>query len=127
MINAKLTKKELKDGMTYFCGYCAIQDAVKWLPEIGYNSGVYGWNCTAYACGALVLVTGYRPAGWRRLTREDCERLNAAACNAGRLPGALTDAEYVGMTPQALAVIAEMARIHQERNDLEWQKVKGVS
>lgn len=125
MLHTGVTKKELRGGLTYYCGYCAIDDAVKWLPECGYNAGVYGWNCTAYAAGRLVLVTGYRPAGWRRLTREECERLNAAARNAEKIPGIQEEAERFGQTPGALAVIAELAAIHQERSDAEWKKVEG--
>lgn len=119
MFNTSITMRDLKEGMTYYCGYCAIEEAARWLPVIGHNSGVYGWNSTIYACGALALVTGYRPQGWRRLSREECERLNGAARNGERIPGAAEMADVLGMTPQALAVIAELRKIHQERNALE--------
>ena len=115
MLRAKLTNGVLKDGVTYYCGYCNIEEAVRWLPEVGYSYGVYGWNATAYACGNVILVTGYRPAGWQRLTPQECERLNAAACNARRIPGAEADAERFGLTPEYLAICAEMTAIRRER------------
>lgn len=117
MLRAEITQKTLRDGITYYCGYCDIQDAEAWLPEIGYSCGVYGWNATAYACGYVVLVTGYRPAGWQRLTREECERLNAAARNARKIPGIEAEAERFGLTPEYLAICAEMSLIRSERRE----------
>lgn len=117
MLRTEITQKALRDGNTYYCGYCDIADAVAHLPEIGYNYGVYGWNSTAYACGNVVLVTGYRPAGWQRLTSDECERLNAAARNARRIPGIEAEAERFGLTPEYMAICAEMAHIRRERSE----------
>ena len=114
MLRAELTQKVLRDGMTYYCGYCAIDDAIRWLPEVGYNYGVYGWNSTAYACGNIVLVTGYRPAGWQRLTPQECERLNAASRNARKIPGIEAEAERFGLLPEYLAISAELSQIRSE-------------
>ena len=79
MINGTFTRNALREGLTLYCGYCAIEDAIRALPEIGHNYGVYGWNCTVYAAGQYAVVTGYRPAGRYRMTANDIERLNAAA------------------------------------------------
>lgn len=125
MLPAELTKKALKDGRTYYCGYCDIEEAVRYLPEIGYNSGVYGWNCTAYACGRFVLVTGYRPAGWRRLTREECHRLNAAARSGPQISEDIYIADLLGLTPQAVHVMEEMNRIHLERCEARYAAANG--
>lgn len=115
MLTAEITQKALREGRTYYCGYCAIEEAVQWLPEIGYNHGIYGWNATVYACGNVVLVTGYRPAGWQCLTPEECERLNAAARNARSIPGIEAEAEHYGLLPEYLAICAEMAAIRSDR------------
>ena len=79
MLNASITKKDLRSGMTLYCYYCDIQSCEHFLARIGYNSGVYGWNCTVYAAGDIAVVTGYRPAGRYELTREQCEHLESIA------------------------------------------------
>lgn len=50
------TVKDLKRWYNYYThckvGYCCFQDDNKSkfsLVELGYNSGVYGWNWTVYA------------------------------------------------------------------------------
>ena len=51
-----LTRKDLHRLYNWYThckvGYCCYQDdnkSILELREIGYNSGVYGWNWTAYA------------------------------------------------------------------------------
>lgn len=77
MLQGHFTKSELREGLTLYCGYCDIQRVTGYLPEIGYNSGVYGWNCTVYAAGDIAVVTGYRPAGRFRMTDADIDSINA--------------------------------------------------
>ena len=64
-----MTKKELKNryGRIVRVSYCDLQYICKSYPafEIGYNSGVYGWNWTAYELRhsdgrAVAVCTGYR-------------------------------------------------------------------
>ena len=119
MLPAEITQKALREGNTFYCGYCEIDDVVRYLPEVGFNYGVYGWNCTAYCCGRFILVTGYRPAGWKRLTREECERLNAAARHGADIPDAVRVAALIGMTPEAVNVMAELTLINRERCERE--------
>lgn len=125
MVEAELTKKALQEARSYYCGYCDIQEATRWLPEVGYNAGVYGWNCTAYACGDFLLVTGYRPAGAWRLTREECQRLNAAPRSLADLQSLREAAEVTGQSWQTLAVIAELSSIHRERVHARQQARRG--
>lgn len=117
MLSGEYKSKELREGMTYYAGYCEIEEAVRWLPELGYTHGIYGWNATVYACGRFALVTGYRPAGAWRLTTEECERLNASARNAYATHDVelVAMAERVGLQPEALAVMAELQAIRRDR------------
>ena len=64
-----MTKKELQNryGRIIRVGYCDLQYVCKSYPafEIGYNSGVYGWNWTAYELRhsdgrTVAICTGYR-------------------------------------------------------------------
>lgn len=117
MMSAEYTNRQLREGMTYYAGYCEIEEAVKWLPELGYTHGIYGWSATVYACGRFALVTGYRPAGAWRLTPEECDRLNRAAHNAyaSHDTEMVAMAERIGLQPEALAVMAELQAIRRDR------------
>lgn len=67
MYKMKLTKKEVMGRYNCVCvGYCELSYLLKYESEIGYTSGVYGWNADIYYLGNnTVLVTGYRPFGKR--------------------------------------------------------------
>lgn len=115
MLSTQITNKELRDGIVYYAGYCAIYDAVRWLPTIGYSCGIYGWNADVYACGRFALATGHRPAGAWRLTEAECERLNAAAKHARGNERFEADADLYGLQPEYFAVMAELYAIHMDR------------
>lgn len=64
-----MTRKELNNLKRQFKhikeGYCCYQDDGKSkfeLKELGYNSGIYGWNWTAYADFETdtLYISGYR-------------------------------------------------------------------
>lgn len=70
----KLTKKELNEQYRYIicAGYCELQCLLKDQRIIGYGSGLYGWNWSAYEIqasnGEIVCVcTGYRDMTGKRI------------------------------------------------------------
>lgn len=69
----KCTRKDI-NGMyrnVYKVGYCDLQTLLRNVREVGYNSGVYGWNWTAYELDAdTVIVTGYRNLTGDRIDGE---------------------------------------------------------
>lgn len=81
-----LTKKDLRNYKVFDCGYCTIQNLEKAeiLTQIGTNSGIYGWNWTAYRVNGTdcVLLNSYRNGlqQWHKnfvSVREDLERIDA--------------------------------------------------
>lgn len=58
----KIIKKELvkKYDEIYAFGYCDIAYLEKEIKELGYNSGVNGWNYDAYEFYPIAITTGYR-------------------------------------------------------------------
>lgn len=125
MIEARMTARDLRNGRTYFCGYCQIEEAVRYLPRIGYTCGVYGWNCSVYACGDLVIATGYRPAGRWELTREECQKLNEATQKAHEGPSWEIMSEIYGQSAATLAVIAALNEIHEARTSARMKVMQG--
>lgn len=81
----KLTRKDVAEtyGTKTRCvGYCQLQRTLTVLEargvvtELGYNSGLYGWNWTAYLIKGtdkiedVILVTGYRNLEGKRIKHE---------------------------------------------------------
>ena len=81
----KLTRKDVSETYgtkTRSVGYCELQKTLTVLEargvvtELGYNSGLYGWNWTAYLIKGtdkredVILVTGYRNLVGKRIKRE---------------------------------------------------------
>ena len=61
-------------------GYCDMQDALKWREPNCYTVGVFGWNADVYVIDDdTVIVTGYRPFGNMKLSREVIDTLNKCA------------------------------------------------
>lgn len=59
-----LKRKDLHNlnGRVYAIGYCGAQNLLAYTDcEIGSNSGVYGWNWSAYRpANDITICTGYR-------------------------------------------------------------------
>lgn len=58
-----LKRKDLYNlnGRVYYVGYCDAQFLLNGQDRIGANSGVYGWNWSAYKpAHDIVINTGYR-------------------------------------------------------------------
>ena len=81
----KLTRKDVAETYgtkTRSVGYCELQRTLTVLEDrgavtkLGYNSGLYGWNWTAYIIQGtgkredVILVTGYRNLEGKRIKRE---------------------------------------------------------
>ena len=65
-MNFKLTKKEvtLQFGYILEFGYHDILFIEPYLRQLGYTSGVYGWNSNIYIINNnMCISTGYRPFG----------------------------------------------------------------
>lgn len=59
----KITRNDLKNEYRYIAciSYCDLQTITKYLREVGYNHGVYGWNYTVYEIDYdTCIATGYR-------------------------------------------------------------------
>lgn len=93
-METKLTRKDVAEtyGTKTRCvGYCELQKTLTVLEErglvtkLGYNSGIYGWNWTAYLIKGtdkredVILVTGYRNLEGKRIKRKDSSFLERNA------------------------------------------------
>ena len=56
----------------FYCGYCDLQDIMKYKEPTYYNAGVYGWNCDIYtdAMTDIAITTGYRNMTGKRIPNE---------------------------------------------------------
>lgn len=83
MNEMKLTRKDVTEnsGIVFIASYCGVQYAEEYMVKIGSNTGLYGWNWSAYKVpgSAATIVTGYRPfpAGVY-LSRQQMDELNNA-------------------------------------------------
>lgn len=90
----KLTRKDVAETYgtkTRSVGYCELQKTLTVLEargvvtKLGYNSGLYGWNWTAYLIQGtdkredVILVTGYRNLEGKRIKREASSYLERQA------------------------------------------------
>ena len=69
-MNVEITRKQLHYMFkhVFYVGYCDLQSLLSDDIKIGYNSGVYGWNWSAYAINwETVINTGYRNMTGRRI------------------------------------------------------------
>lgn len=68
-----LTRKDLYNygARVYYVGYCDAQFLLKGHDRIGANSGVYGWNWSAYRPAHDIIIN----TGYRNLTGEDARHV----------------------------------------------------
>ena len=54
------------------CGYCDLQDIMRYKEPTYYNAGVYGWNCDIYTDYKtdIAITTGYRNMTGRQIPSE---------------------------------------------------------
>lgn len=65
------------------CGYCDLQHLFNGFSRVGFNSGVYGWNCDIYAdfTTDICITTGYRNMRGYRIPDDIIKTYDAAAVN----------------------------------------------
>lgn len=86
-MKTKTTKKAIMSAFenVISVGYCDMQSALTWREPNFYTTGVYGWNADVYVIDCYtVIVTGYRPFGNVKLSRNVIDMLNACAESAKR-------------------------------------------
>ena len=65
-MNNQMTSKQIAAyfDKRIYVPYCAMQRTLKFFREVGYNSGVYGWNYSVYHVAPWTcIITGYRTRG----------------------------------------------------------------
>lgn len=74
--------KQMYDKV-YYCGYCDLQDIMRYHEPTFYNCGVYGWNCDIYtdAKRDIAITTGYRNMTGKRIPSELIEKYSKTAKN----------------------------------------------
>ena len=68
----KVTRNEINKNRMVALGYCQCQTILNLFAykyKVGYNSGIYGWNCDLYTIGDIDIVTGYR-VPYRKYSNE---------------------------------------------------------
>ena len=81
-MKTQITKKAIMSAFKNVIrvGYCDMQSALTWREPNFYTAGVYGWNADVYVIDAdTVIVTGYRPFGNVKLSRDVIDTLNKCA------------------------------------------------
>ena len=76
MYKIRMTKTALKYDKVYRIGYCELQEILKSLSAVGYNTGVYGWNYDIYCLGENVsLITGCCTDCGIKISHEICDKI----------------------------------------------------
>ena len=93
-MDIRLTRKDVAETYgtkTRSAGYCELQRTLNVLEargavtKLGYNSGLYGWNWTAYLIQGtdkredVIIVTGYRNLVGKRIKYEASSYLERQA------------------------------------------------
>lgn len=68
----RTTRKQVKllNDNIIVIGYCDAQSLLTFTPATAYTAGVYGWNSDIHEINNAVIVTGYRPFGNIKPSRE---------------------------------------------------------
>lgn len=72
-MKARVTNKMLRENQAIKVGYCAMTYLLRYEEPVYYTSGVYGWNSDVYNIDGIIVSTGYRPAGTRRIDYKTIE------------------------------------------------------
>ena len=77
-MKTKVTKKQVLSSYSNILElvYCDLQHLLNHFSPSYYTAGVYSWNADIYIIDGMCIVTGYRPFGIIRPSREDKERAN---------------------------------------------------
>ena len=65
----------------YQCGYCDLQDIMRYNEPSYYTCGVYGWNCDIYVDYKrdIAITTGYRGMTGSTINKEVIEKYSNIA------------------------------------------------
>lgn len=84
-MKTKTTIKSIRNSYKniYYCGYCDLQDIMRYREPNFYNCGVYGWNCDIYVnfMKDIAITTGYRNMTGKRIPTELIEKYSKTAKN----------------------------------------------
>ena len=73
-MKTKTTIKNIRNNWdkVFYCGYCDLQDIMRYEEPTYYNCGVYGWNCDIYTDFSrdIAITTGYRNMAGKRIPSE---------------------------------------------------------
>ena len=69
-MKVKITNKMLREEQAITVPYCDMNWLLTYEEPIYYTSGVYGWNSDVYNIDGIIISTGYRPAGTRRIAYD---------------------------------------------------------
>lgn len=85
IMKAHISIKKVKGywKKNFCCGYCELQDIMKYREPTYYNSGIYGWNCDVYTDYKtdIAITTGYRNMTGRQIPAELIEKYSRIAKN----------------------------------------------
>ena len=81
----RTTMKSIRNNWNkvFKCGYCELQDIMKYHEPQYYNAGVYGWNCDIYVDYGkdIAITTGYRNMTGKDIPRELLNKYSEIARN----------------------------------------------
>ena len=81
----RTTMKDIRNNWNkvFKCGYCELQDIMRYHEPQYYNCGVYGWNCDIYVDykNDIAVTTGYRSMTGKDIPRELLNKYSEIARN----------------------------------------------
>lgn len=81
----RTTMKDIRNNWNkvFKCGYCELQDIMRYHEPQYYNCGVYGWNCDIYVDykNDIAVTTGYRNMTGKDIPRELLNKYSEIARN----------------------------------------------
>lgn len=72
-MTVRITNKALRENGAVAIGYCQAHYLLYYETPVYYTAGVYGWNSDVYSIDGILISTGYRPAGTRRIDYDIIE------------------------------------------------------
>lgn len=74
-MSTKTTQKAVKNNyINVICvGYCELQKLLSYNEPIAYTTCRKGWGADVYYFGATAIVTGYKPFGNVKPTKDVCK------------------------------------------------------
>ncbi len=67
----------LYGGKVFYVGYGGLEHLLREEHKIGYNSGTFGWNWSAYEFRNNIIITGYRNLTGAKIPEKLARQYNA--------------------------------------------------